>query len=319
MNLTSGFGDTEKWFLSLFFMLYLIYLGRIFWIARRLDASAGLIIFKFVLRTIYFSLLLLALLNPSFGELKGTVKAQGKDIFLLIDISKSMDATDIQPSRLEKVKFEIDRFVQHFQNDRIGLIVFSEEAFMLSPLTFDKNAINLFLPKINTKLLPSGGTDFNPPLELAVNKLSKSMSKNQSKVIILISDGENFGNEDKELTNKIKQKNIKLLSVGVGTNNGITIRDGKNFIKDNNGNVVVTKLESGNLKNLASTTRGEYFEISTLSDSFNELIKSVDNLEDNLIDERQIEVIANKYFYFLIIALFLLGIDVFFTIRTFQL
>jgi Ca-activated chloride channel homolog len=319
MNLTSDFNTTEQLFLALFFILYLIYFGRIFWIAKRLGTTAHSSILKFLLRTIYFSLMLLSLLNPSFGDMKGTIKAEGKDIFLLIDISKSMDATDIQPSRLEKAKFEINRFVNHFSKDRIGLIVFSDDSFMLSPLTFDRNAINLFVPKINTNLLPEGGTDFSPALQLAFNKLSKIKSKTQSKVIVLISDGENFGSENSRLISQIRQKGMNFFAVGVGTPNGITLRQGNNFKKDEDGNIVVTKLETKFLKRIASKMQGKYLEISTISNSFNELITEVEQIASNVIDERQVDVIANKYFYFLIIALFLLGVDVFFTIRTFQL
>lgn len=319
MNFTSEFSNTEQWFLAVFLILYLIFLGRIFWIARRLGTSAGSSVLKFLLRGVYFSLMLLALLNPSFGELKGTVKAQGKDILLLIDISKSMDATDIQPSRIEKAKFELNRFINHFSKDRIGLIVFSEDALLLSPLTFDNNAINYLVPKINTDLLPEGGTNFTPALELALDRFSKAKAKTQSKVIVLISDGENFGAENKALKAKIRQKGINFFSVGVGTTDGITIRDGKSFKKDKDGNIVVTKLETATLKKLAAETKGNYLEIKSVSESINELIMRVENIETDLVDERQIDVIANKYFYFLIIALFLLGIDVFFTVRTFQL
>jgi Ca-activated chloride channel homolog len=319
MNLTSDFSITEQWFLAIFFILYLIYFGRIFWIAKRLGTSARSSVLKFILRTVYFALILLSLLNPSFGDIKGTSKAEGKDIFLLIDISKSMDATDIQPSRLEKAKFEINRFVNHFKTDRVGLIVFSEDAFMLSPLTFDKNAINLFVPKINTNLLPSGGTNFTPALELALSKLSKTKSKTQSKVIVLISDGENFGSENSTLISQIRQKGINFFAVGIGTTNGITLRDGNSYKKDQDGNIVVTKLEANSLKKIASKTQGKYLEINSISNSFNGLISDVEQVASNLIDERQVDVIANKYFYFLIIALFLLIIDVFFTVRTFQL
>ena len=319
MNLTSELDNAEQWFLIIFFILYLIYLGRIFWIARRLDTTARSSILKFVLRSIYFSLMLLALLNPSFGDLKDSVKANGKDVFLLIDISKSMDATDIQPSRLEKAKFEINRLVNQFANDRVGLIVFSQDALMLSPLTFDRNAINLFVPKINTSLLPEGGTDFIPALQSAFDKLTKTKSKTQAKVIILISDGENFGADCKPILSQIKKKGINFFAVGVGTSNGITLRQGNNYKKDENGDIVVTKLEATSLKKMASLTGGKYLEINTVSGSFNELMVQVEQITTNLIDEHQVDVIANKYFYFLIIALFLLGIDVFFTVRTFQL
>ena len=319
MNLTSELNSAEQWFLVIFFILYLIYLGRIFWIARRLDTSARSSILKFILRSIYFTLLLLALLNPSFGDLKGSVKAEGKDIFLLIDISKSMDATDIQPSRIEKTKFEINRLVNQFANDRVGLIVFSQDALMLSPLTFDRNAINLFVPKINTSLLAGGGTDFSPALLLAFDKLTKTRAKSQAKVIILISDGENFGGSNKTILSQIKKKGINFFSIGVGTLNGITLRQGENFKKDENGDIIVTKLESNSLRQMAAETDGKYLEINTVSGSFNDLIIKLEQITANVVDERQVNVIANKYFYFLIIALFLLGIDVFFTVRTFQL
>jgi Ca-activated chloride channel homolog len=319
MNLTSELNTAEQWFLVIFFILYFIYLGRIFWIARRLETTARSSILKFILRTVYFTLMVFALLNPSFGDLKGTIKAKGKDIFLLIDISKSMDATDIQPSRIEKGKFEINKFVNHFVSDRIGLIVFSQDALMLSPLTFDRNAINLFVPKINTTLLPEGGTDFTPALQLALDKLSKTKYKTQAKVIVLISDGENFGADNSYVLSKIRKKGINFFSVGIGTANGITLRQGNNYKKDENGDIVVTKLESISLQKIASLAGGKYLEINTVSGSFNELILQVEQIASNVIDESQVDVIANKYFYFLIIALFLLGIDVFFTVRTFQL
>ena len=319
MNLTSELDSAEQWFLITFFILYLIYLGRIFWIARRLDTTARSSILKFILRSIYFALLFLALLNPSFGDLKGTVKANGKDVFLLIDISKSMDATDIQPSRLEKAKFEINRLVNQFTNDRVGIIIFSQDALMLSPLTFDRNAINLFVPKINTTLLSKGGTDFSPALELALNKLIKTKSKTQAKVIVLISDGENFGSDNKSVLSQIRKKGINFFVVGIGTASGTTLRQGNNYLKDENGDIVVTKLESAPLQKMADQTGGKYLEINTVSGSFNGLITQIDQMTANVTDERQVDVIANKYFYFLIIALFLLGIDVFFTVRTFQL
>ena len=319
MNLTSELDSAEQWFLVIFFILYLIYLGRVFWIARRLKTTARSSILKFILRSFYFSLMLLALLNPSFGDLKGTVKAEGKDIFLLIDISKSMDATDIQPSRIEKAKFEINRLANSFANDRVGLIVFSQDALMLSPLTYDRNAINLFIPKINTNLLPEGGTDFSPALQMAFDKLTKTKSKTQAKVIVLISDGENFGSDSKSILAQIRKKGINFFTIGIGTTDGITLRQENNFKKDKNGNIVVTKLESTYLQKMASSTGGKYLEINTVSGSFNELITQLEQITANVTDERQVDVIANKYFYFLIIALFLLGIDVFFTVSTFQL
>ncbi|MFY7827694.1 MAG: vWA domain-containing protein [Flectobacillus sp.] len=258
-------------------------------------------------------------MDPTFGEINSTIRAEGRDLFLLVDISKSMDATDVQPSRIEKTKFEISRIVNHFTNDRIGVIVFSEDAFMLSPLTFDHNAIALFIPRISTELLPAGGTNFGPALELALEKLTKIKTGNKSKVIVLMSDGENFGNVDYGLINKLRKNGINLFTVGIGTSAGTTLKEGKSLKKDEDGNIVVTKLEPELMRKMAAETRGGYYEVHSVSESFVDLIKQIENISANLIDQRTVTVTANKYFYFLVIALFLLGIDVFFTVRTFQL
>lgn len=319
MNWNADLGQTERMFIVLFILIYVFYLVRVFLIARKLKTVARSSILKFVLRSCYFTLLILALLDPSFGEINGTIRAEGRDIFLLVDVSKSMDATDVQPSRIEKTKFEISRIVNHFTSDRIGVIVFSEDAFMLSPLTFDHNAINLFIPRINSELLPAGGTNFTPALELALDKLTKIKTSNKSKVIVLMSDGENFGNLDYNLLNKIRRNGISLFTIGVGTAEGSTIKDGKSLKKDEDGNIVVTRLEPDLMRKMASETRGGYFEVHSVSDSFVDLIKKIENISANLIDQRTVTVTANKYFYFLVVALFLLGIDVFFTVRTFQL
>ncbi|MDR6562581.1 MULTISPECIES: VWA domain-containing protein [unclassified Arcicella] len=319
MNVNSGLGKTEYWFIAIFFILYLIYLGRVFWIARRLKTTARSSILKFFLRSAYFGLMILALLNPSFGELNEAVKAENREIFFVVDVSKSMDATDIQPSRVEKAKFEINRVISQFPYDRIGIIVFSEEPFLLSPLTFDKNAISLFVPKINTNLLLGGGSLINPALEMAYNRLQKSKSKNKSKTIVLVSDGEFSDEYDRNIIGQIKQHGINFFSVGIGTTKGTTIKDGNSFKKDNDGNIVITKLDNTSLKKITNEAKGKYLEISSISNSLTALITEISQIKSTFSNNQQINVVVNKYFYFLIIALFLLGIDVFFTVRTFQL
>ena len=140
-------------------------------IAKLLRTPFYTIVIKLVLRTLFFSLLIISLLGPSFGESKKEVKSIGKDIMFCVDLSKSMDAFDIQPTRLEKVKYEMKKIVGAFSSDRVGVIIFSSEAFMQCPLTFDQNALNLFIETMNTGLVPASGTDFAPPLKMAIQKL----------------------------------------------------------------------------------------------------------------------------------------------------
>lgn len=319
MNLTSDLGQTEQWFIAFFFILYLIYLGRIFWIAKKLRTTARSSILKFFLRSAYFSLMLLALLNPSFGELSKTEKADSRDIFWVVDISKSMDATDIQPSRIEKAKFEIDRYLNHFPFDRIGIIAFSEHPFLLSPLTYDRNAIQLFIPKINTGLLSEGGSQINASLEMAFKRLQKAKAKNRSKVIVLISDGEFSDEYDHNLIDQIRASGINFFTVGIGTEKGSTIKEGTGLVKDSEGNIVLTKLNNSVLKKITAEAKGKYFEINSIANSLSDMMTEMNQIKRTYSSSQEMNVATNKYFYFLIIALFLLTIDVFFTVRTFQL
>ena len=114
MNWNQPLSGTEYWFIAIFCLLNFLYFVRVFWIAYQLNITARAAALKFFLRIGYFGLLLMALLDPSFGEMQGTIKAEGKDILFVVDISKSMEAKDIQPSRLEKIKFELARFITNF-------------------------------------------------------------------------------------------------------------------------------------------------------------------------------------------------------------
>ena len=165
MNWAYSLGASEFTLIAVFGVTYLFYAVRMHKIGKTLNTSAHKWLFKFILRAVYFSLLIVALLGPSFGESFREIKSVGKDIFLCVDLSESMNAFDIQPTRLEKVKFELKNIVEAFNSDRIGLIMFSSEAFMQCPLTYDKNALGLFIQAMNTQLVPNTGTDFAPPLK----------------------------------------------------------------------------------------------------------------------------------------------------------
>jgi len=263
--------------------------------------------------------MIIALLGPSFGENKKEVNIVGKDIMMLVDLSESMNADDIKPTRLEKVKFEMKKIIDQFSSDRIGIIMFSSEAYVQCPLTYDKNALNLFIETLNTGLVPNSGTDFGPPLELSLSKLKDENSNNKevnSKIIILISDGEDFGEETESSLEKIKNSSIKLFSVGIGSLKGskILLGNGK-FKKDNEGNDVVTKLNSNSLKETASYTGGKYFEISNEINQTDNLISEIVNIKGDYIESKTVDVTENKYFYFLFSALFLMIIDFIFNFK----
>ena len=315
-----NFGVTEIIFIAAFAALYLFYVGRIIRIAKQLKTPYRNIFIKLFLRTIYFALFIVALLGPSFGGSKKEVKSVGKDIMMCVDLSKSMDAFDIQPTRLQKIKFEMKKVVAAFNSDRVGIIIFSSEAFMQCPLTYDQNALNLFIETMNSGLVPASGTDFGPPLRMALTKLEEDTegpnAQAKSKIIILVSDGEDFGDETEDVAQEIENKGITLFTLGVGTEKGGNIYAGNSLKTNRQGLIVNTKLNSKQLKSLANKTGGQYFEINETKNDVSRLINTISKIEGELRDARFIDVTANKYFYFLVLAAIFLVIDMLINITT---
>lgn len=302
-----------------FVLFYGLYVARMIRISRVLKSSMSAVFLKLGLRTALFVLLIIAYMGPSFGEAKREVQSVGKDIMICVDLSKSMDAFDIQPSRLEKIKFEMKKLVEAFNSDRLGIIIFSSEAFMQCPLTYDQNALNLFIETMNTSLVPSSGTDFGPPLKMAMQKLEDPQAATRdpkSKVILLISDGEDFGDDTDEIAKEIADKDIKLFTLGIGTEHGSEIYAGRNLKTDRYGNPVISKLNSASLQKVASQTGGKYFEINESGNDVSRLINTIRKIEGQVRESRLVDVSANRYFYFLLAALLLLAVDVLLSVRT---
>ena len=318
MEYIKEFGFIEILLILTFIIFYLIYIVRLLRINSSISVSFKGVITKIIFRSTYFFLMIIALLGPSFGSSKKEIKVIGKDIMIAIDLSESMNANDIQPSRLEKIKFELKKIIDEFNSDRIGIIMFSNEAYIQCPLTYDKNALNLFIETLNTGLVPNSGTDFGPPLDLSLDKLlaDKIQENDKSKIIILISDGEDFGENTYEIVDKIKESSIKLFTVGIGTAKGtrITLRNGL-FKKDKDGKEVITKLNSTSLKKIANETKGKYFEISNQINQINGMIYEIKEIKGDLIDSKFMDVTKNKYFYFLFVALMLMSMDFLFNFK----
>ena len=323
MNFLEDIGLFELSLISIFFIFYFIYLVRIYKIGKQIKVNLRGVFIKFFIRILFFTLMIISLLGPNFGVREEKVEVIGKDIIIAVDLSESMNANDIQPTRIEKVKFEIKRIINEFDNDRIGIIMFSGEAFVQCPLTYDRNALNLFVETLNTGLVPKSGTDFGPPLELGLSKLQDESSDGKdikSKIIILFSDGEDFGDNTEESIEKIKENSLKLFSVGIGTKEGSKIKDdfGK-FKKDNEGKDVITKLNSSSLKETADKTGGKYYEISKNKNEISQMINEIKNIKGDVIDQKMSNVSDNKYFYFLLCALILIAIDFIFVSKIISL
>ena len=311
-------GTTEIVFTACFVVFYILYLIRVIRTARQLNSPFLSVFIKLLLRSTLFALMIVALLGPSFGDARKEVKSVGKDIMICVDLSKSMDAFDIQPTRLEKIKYEMKKIVSAFNSDRVGVIIFSSEAFMQCPLTYDQNALNLFIETMSTKLVPASGTDFAPPLRMAIKKLEdddQSVAQAKSKVIILISDGEDFGENTDDAARDIEKNGIKLFTLGVGTEQGGKIYASNGYKTDREGKTVISKLNSRELRSLADKTGGRYFEINDSRNDVSRLINTIGGIEGELRDTRFVDVSANRYFYFLGLAIALFVLDMLFSVQ----
>ncbi len=320
MNWSKTFSSTEYLFIIIFIVVYLIYFLRVFLISRKLNTAGGSVLIKFFLRASYFTLLILALLGPSFGITETEARSTGKDIYIVLDLSNSMNSNDVQPSRLDKIKIEINNLIDQFKTDRIGLIVFGSEAYLNTPLTYDLEALKIDIRSINTTVLPNNGTDFNAAFELVNNKLDNLTSEtDRSKVVLLVTDGEDFGNLDNQWFKILKNKNVKSMVLGVGTVEGGKIPMNGGFRKDEFGIEVITRLNLQNLKELATKLGGEYFLINNQTNQLPQLIEKLNLIQEEKIDMRKVMVANNKYQYFLILALLLITFDFLITINIIKL
>jgi len=308
--------------IAIFALFYLLYVIRLLRIRASMRTPISKWLIKFTLRSVYFALMMVALLGPSFGDSTREIKSIGKDMFICVDLSQSMNAFDIQPTRLEKVKFELKNIVEAFSSDRIGLIMFSNEAYMQCPLTYDNNALNLFIQALTTDLVPNSGTDFGPPLKMALKKLTdeeNTVARQKSKIIVLISDGEDFGEETEQITEEIESSGIKLFTLGVGTERGSKIMTRRGYKKNNQGEEVVSRINTKSLKKIASDTGGKYFEINDSKNDVDRLINSINDIEGELRDSKQVDTKSNKYFYFLMAALLLMLFDALISVKVIRI
>lgn len=308
---------TLEWILlgSLVFV-YLLYIVRMGYLGWRLKTSFHPIFIKLVLRSAYFILFVIALLAPSFGDLKKEVKIAGKDVLIAIDLSNSMNAEDVAPSRLTFAKHEILDLLPSMQGDRMGLMIFTSEAFLQCPFTYDLEAIKLYINSISTKMIEGNGTDLGTALQKGFDTFEETQSPaNRGKAMILITDGENFGEATTQIAGQLKKHNIHLMVLGVGSDKNTKIPSGKSFLYEN-GQAVITKLERKKLTQLSAVAGGSYYELSNTRNDVAKLAQDIQLIETNSFSAHTVDAKANKYIYFLGFALLLMVIDVLFTVKT---
>ena len=234
------------------------------------NASAPKRLLKSVVILAALACIIVGLADPQVGTRMEEVKQQGVDIFLALDVSLSMKAEDIKPNRLEKAKFEIRNLIDKLTGDRVGLIVFAGEAFTQFPLTTDYSAADLFLDVVDVDAVPVPGTSIPAAIDRAME--SFNFDEPTTKVLVIITDGENFEGDTFEAAGEAAKKGILVYTVGLGSPEGAPIPvynaygQQVDFKRDRSGNVVLTKLDEAALEKVAEIGNGKYFRGTSSQD-----------------------------------------------------
>lgn len=271
-------------------------------------------VLKIVVLSLAFACLVIALVNPKMGTKMETVKRQGIDIVFAVDISKSMLAEDIAPNRLEKTKQLVSQIINELGNDRVGIVGYAGSAYPVLPMTTDYGIAKMYLQSMNTDMVSSQGTAINDALKLSVDYFD---IKETSKLIILVSDGEDHGVGADEAIAMAKDKNIRIFSIGMGTEKGamIPIKDNRGNIisykKDQNGDNVITKMYPETLKSISDKTKSKYINGSNTKEVVDEVKKQLDKIEKTEFESQQIADFESQYQWFLGLGFLLLLVDIF--------
>lgn len=276
------------------------------------------------LRTTLFILgtcfMILASIGPQIGTKLTELKREGVDLIIALDISTSMDAVDVKPTRLEKAKYELSRLINSLNGDRVGLIVFAGTAHLHLPLTTDYAAARLFLQSITTELISTQGTDLSSALTLAMEQIIED--SDQYKVVVIVSDGEDHQGNIMDLTQEATNMDVMIHTLGIGTSAGgpipILDEDGNRieFKKDRNGNIVTTKLNDAVLNEIAYTSGGKYIRIENQANAIMPLLEEIDNMEKREIKAHVFSQYENRYRLFLLLALICFLIEFFIPTRS---
>lgn len=303
-------GFEEKLFLVCFLLAYIVYITRLWYLARNYKLNVGNTLKKIIIRSLYFALIFIAILGPSFGDSKKEIAVTGKDIYLVVDVSLSMNATDIAPSRLAMAKqCALEVVKKKSVNDRIGIIIFGDNAYQICPLTYDHSALDIYINSIQTLDVANHGSDINEVLALLNDKNTerKKVDK-EKKIALLITDGE--FSEPASIKNLDKfSKEYICYGIAVGTAKGAKIAYNGNYKKNKTGQIVISKTNLAALADITIATGGSAKLVTDAKVSAEQFIYETNRKNQYFRGYKKRDVSSNKYYYILTLAAVLIIID----------
>lgn len=273
------------------------------------DAAWSKIRNKFLLVALAFVFIVLALARPQTGAKLKEVEQKGVELLFVVDVSNSMLAEDFKPSRIERTKNAIGSLLDKFTNDRVGMVVFAGKPFMQLPVTTDYIVAKNFIDYISPNMIEAQGTDIAAALRLAQSSFSSDSEK--SRAVILISDGEAHDGDAISVAESMSKEGIIVNAIGIGTPEGSPIVVGGQEFRDENGNIVVSKLNEELLKEIAINGGGAYVRATNQSLGLDEVVKQVRSMEQKNFATVVYDEYNELYQYFLGIALILLVLEFF--------
>jgi Ca-activated chloride channel family protein len=269
---------------------------------------------KFVVLILALASLIMALVNPKMGTKMETIKREGIDIVFAVDVSKSMLAEDVAPSRLEKTKQLVSQIINQLGNDRIGIVAYAGSAFPVLPITTDYGVAKMFLQSMNTNMVSSQGTSLDEAINLSGTFFDKS--NKTSKLVILISDGEDHSEGAEDAAAEANKMGMKIITIGVGTPKGGPIPLKQNgvvqsFKRDQNNEVVITKLNAESLEAIAKATKGMYINGNQTKAVLEKIKKALDTIQKTEFEATQMANYQSQFQWFIGLSILLLVLDLF--------
>jgi Ca-activated chloride channel homolog len=268
-------------------------------------------VLKFILQISAISLAIIMLARPQFGSKIEEVKRQGVEVILALDVSNSMLAEDIQPNRLERAKQAISRLVENLDNDKIGLIVFAGDAYTQIPMTTDYISAKMFLSTIGPEMVAKQGTAIGSAIELGMRSFTPGTGR--SRALIIITDGENHEDDPVAKAKEASSAGIIIHTIGIGSTEGVPIAlsagGKKDYMKDTDGNTVISKLDENILKDIALAANGRYVRANNSNIGLDEIYNEIKKLKKQELEGKMFTEYNDQFQIFAGACLLLLLID----------
>lgn len=262
---------------------------------------------KFLLMTGALFLMIFALAQPQFGAKLREVKREGVEIMLVVDVSNSMMAEDFPPNRLERTKNAVSRLIEQLDKDRVGMVVFAGNAYIQLPITSDYISAKTFVRGLSPTMVPVQGTSIARAIEVATRSFSDQSQR--SRAMILITDGESHDDDPIAAAQMARDAGVVIYTVGIGTPEGAPIMIGGEMMKDDEGDVVITKLDEQTLQQIAILTGGSYVRATNRTIGLDEILRQIGQMEKKEFSSLAFAEYNDQFHYLLAIVFILLMVD----------